>query len=110
MKNIISATAMTTVLVFGSLNTEAKNLITSDMEDNFVRICKALKSDSQMKLKRAIDQSRTTYRKVATGLVCNGQDALAFAISQQAYENARYLAHRAEITDRFQLAMNNKNN
>ena len=75
-------------------------------EQDLVQICKALKSDSRLKLVKAMKRSRIRYEKVADGLVCNGQEALSFAMSHGSHKTANLVAKRANIDLNTLLAKN----
>lgn len=66
-------------------------------EANLVRICKALKSDSKIRLHQAIKRSRLNYKQVAKGLKCNGQDPFTFAMAHKADTTANLFARRANL-------------
>lgn len=87
-----------------SFSAQAKEPLTQETEDRLVSVCKALKSDSSIKLNRALKRSRTSHHDVAKGLVCNGMNSLAFAIQHKAYHNASYLAEKADVIDPLQTA------
>ncbi len=65
--------------------------IDKGLEKNLVKICKALKSDSKMKIKHAIENTHIRKEAVLRGLVCNGMTPLTFALSHNANESAQYL-------------------
>lgn len=71
--------------------------ISESTENNLVKVCQALKSDSSVKLNKAVKNSRISYESLAEGLVCNGQSAVSFAISNGAQKTASIFAKRANL-------------
>lgn len=94
------------VLVLSFLSTPAfaDKIMTDDTKERLVSVCKALKSDSQVKLNRALKRTRISHHDVANGLMCNGMNSLAYALQNKAYHNVSYLADKAEVTDPLQFA------
>jgi hypothetical protein len=94
MKKLTIATLLITGLgVSGIANAD----INASTEKDLVQICKALKSDSRLKLVKAMKRSRIRYETVADGLVCNGQEALDFAVSHGSHKVAVLVAKRANV-------------
>lgn len=73
------------------------------VEQDLKNICIALKSDSKHKLYRAIKHSGISKKVIANKLVCNGMDALTFAMSHDADHSVNYLA-KYRIKSRTELA------
>jgi hypothetical protein len=71
--------------------------INESTEQNLVKVCKALKSDSSIKLNKAVKHSRISYESLAEGLVCDGQSAVSFAIANGAEKTAHVFAKRANL-------------
>lgn len=71
--------------------------ISESTEQNLVKVCKALKSDSSIKLNKAVKHSRISYERLAKGLVCDGQSAMSFALSNGAQKTASVFAKRANL-------------
>lgn len=94
MKKLTLATLIIASLGFSGF---ASANISTSTEQSLVQICKALKSDSRIKLVRAMKRSRIRYETVANGLVCNGQDALSFAVAHGANKTAGLVAKRANV-------------
>lgn len=78
-------------------NASAALMIQDHTEASLVKICDALKSNSKHKLSRAIKKSGYTYKTIASGLVCNGEDAMTFALNNEASNTANLLARKANI-------------
>jgi|TARA_Y100000296_G_scaffold20469_1_gene24281 hypothetical protein len=66
----------------------------AELEGNLVAVCKAIKSDSRLKLHRAVKATGLNMRVLHEGLVCNGQDMLTFAATHNASETAQHIARR----------------
>ncbi len=94
----------TLVLLFQSSSAFADKIMTEDTKERLVSVCKALKSDSQVKLNRALKRTRISHHDVANGLVCNGMNSLAYALQNKAFHNVSYLADKAEVPDPLQYA------
>ncbi|WP_040521525.1 DUF3718 domain-containing protein [Aliiglaciecola lipolytica] len=91
---------MAVAFVLGAFATHSANAATSftpTQEASLVKICKALKSDSRIKLNNAIKSSNLSYKLVANGLMCNGKSALEFAVMHEAQKTAGLLARKANI-------------
>jgi hypothetical protein len=71
--------------------------ISESTEQNLVKVCKALKSDSSIKLNKAVKNSRISYENLAEGLVCNGQSAVSFALSNGAEKTAGIFSKLANL-------------
>lgn len=63
-------------------------------EKRLVRVCEAIQSDSKGKLNAALRSSRISYQQLSDGLVCNGMDAISFALHSGAMKNAELIAGR----------------
>lgn len=90
-KLVILAVVMAGVSVSGMANAA----IAPATEKGLIKVCEALKSDSRIKLHKAMKKSRISYRTIAKGLVCNGQDAVTFAMNHGAENTALMVARRA---------------
>ena len=101
MKKLIFAAMMTAGLGFSGMasahNSLAINNIDASTERSLVKVCEALKSNKRVKLIRALKDSRIRYKHIVDGLVCNGQDALDFAMSHGAKKTANMVAKRANV-------------
>ena len=80
--------------------------IDSSTEYRLVKVCKALKSNSRLQLAKAVKQSGYTYRMLAKGLVCNGKDAVEFAMFNGAESTANLFARKGRINIDGMLAKN----
>lgn len=72
-------------------------IVEPGLEKKLVKICKALQSNKTMRLREAVKHARLKYSAVHKGLVCNGQNALAYAQSQGANKTALLLAKRSGL-------------
>ena len=85
-------------LLFTANLAQAKtNFMEIRLEDNLIDICEALKSDSKLKLRRAIKKSGFKEHAVMQGLVCNGMDPITFALSENANVTAHYAAVKSGV-------------
>ncbi|GEA01222.1 hypothetical protein KUL17_01190 [Alteromonas sp. KUL17] len=64
------------------------------VEKNLIAVCEAVKSDSRLRLHRAVKATGFKMRYIHEGLVCNGQDMLTFALTHNASKNAQLIARR----------------
>ena len=65
-----------------------------ELEDDLVAVCEAVKSNSRLKLRRAVKATGLNMRYLHEGLVCNGQDMLTFATTHTASKTAQHIARR----------------
>jgi len=95
MKKIIIGSIITAgILLAGSAQA---NYIHKNTETNLVKICEAIKSDSKLKVNRAIKGSGIKARAISKGLVCNGYDPVTFAIVSGAKNTAKFMAHKGGV-------------
>jgi hypothetical protein len=90
-KLLISSIISAGILLAG--NAQA-NKIDSVTENNLVKVCEAIKSDSLIKVKMAVRDSGIGIREIANGLVCNGADPVNFALANDAEKTAKYMANK----------------
>ena len=90
MKKIIIGSILTAGILL-TCNAQAK-YIDKNTEANLVKICKAVKSDSKIKLHIAIRDSGIKAKEISEGLVCNGYDPVTFAMVNNAQNTAKYMA------------------
>lgn len=64
------------------------------VEKNLIAICKAIKSNKPIAVSSAVKESRISYRALHKGLVCNGQDMLSFAATNNASLSSDFVARR----------------
>ncbi|NCP66531.1 MAG: DUF3718 domain-containing protein [Paraglaciecola sp.] len=102
MKKAMVVTTMLSTLLFTGF-TQAKSLDKYTTE-KLVNVCEAIKSDSRIRLKKAVEATNTSYKNLAKGLVCNGMDTVQFALAHQANKTANYLASRSHIEHQAMLA------
>lgn len=92
---LVSILAATTFLTTASFAGQSDApYIDPTTEKSLVKVCEALKSNSKLRLHKAIKQSRISEEDLAEGLVCNGQDPFTFALLHSAENTASYLAKR----------------
>lgn len=94
-KLLIAAIAMSTVGL--SVNANADPIINPSLERKLVQVCEALRSDSKLQLNRVIKNHGFSYRSIAQGLRCNGDDAITFALNNNANETANLMARKTSI-------------
>lgn len=99
MKKLALVSVLAAAVGFSGLafSGSANAAIDPATERHLVKICKALQSNSRIRLHQAVKQSRLGFRNVAKGLKCNGQDPLVFAMNSGASKNAGYLARKANV-------------
>lgn len=64
------------------------------LEKALVEVCKAVKSNSRIKLHTTLKKHRLKYEAISEGLVCNGHDVVTFATLNGASQNANLIAKR----------------
>ena len=95
MKKVILVSILSVGVLLAS--SAQANYIDPVTERSLVKICEALKSNSKIRLHRAIKNSRLSYKTVAKGLVCNDQDPVSFALNNDSAKTAKIMAKRAHI-------------
>jgi hypothetical protein len=93
-KAILVAVLSASVLLAGSVQA---NYIDPITERSLVNICKALKSDSKIRLLIAVKNSHLNYKVLAKALVCNGHDPVTFALINNANKTAKFMAARSDV-------------
>ena len=73
-KLLISSIITAGILLAGNAQAVSLDSVT---EGNLVKICNAIKSDSLVKVKVAVQESGISIIKIANGLVCNGFDPVS---------------------------------
>ena len=95
MKKLIIGSILTAgILLAGSAQA---NYIDKNTEADLIKICEAIKSDSKLKVRRAIKYSGFTDKAVSEGLVCNGYDPVTFAMVNNAQNTAKYMATKSGV-------------
>ncbi len=95
MKKLILGSIITAaVLLTGSV--QAK-YIDKKTEASLVEICHALKSNSKIRVHKAIKKSGFKARAISRGLVCNGYDAVSFAMQHNADNSAKFIARKGNV-------------
>jgi hypothetical protein len=95
MKKIIIGSIITAGLLLAG-SAQAK-YIDKNTEENLVKICEAIKSNSKIKLHIAIRNSGINVKAVSKGLVCNGYDPVTFAIVNKAENTAKFMANKGNV-------------
>jgi hypothetical protein len=90
MKKVILATIISSGLFLAG--TAQAQILSPGTEHDLIKICSAIKSNSKLKLNRAIKSSRLPAKVIAKGLVCNGLDPVSFALSNNAESTAKVIA------------------
>lgn len=107
MKKLMFAAAIIGSTLMSSA-ASANKYIDPGLEKDLVKVCEALKSNSRIKLLKAVKNSRLTYKSIAKGLVCNGQNALEFAMLNSADKTASLLANKTSVDLNSYLAKTDK--
>lgn len=95
MKKLIIGTVLSAgFLLAGSVQAESYD---KRIEADLIKICEAIKSDSKLKLHRAIKNSGIKARTISKGLVCNGYDPVTFAAVNNAQNTAMYMAKKGNV-------------
>jgi hypothetical protein len=102
MKKVIISTILTAgILLAGSA--QASN-IDPMVESKLVEVCEAIKSDSLVKVNKAVKESGIGIKKLANNLVCNGQNPVNFALANDAEKTAQYIATKSNANQQEFLA------
>ncbi|WP_412725250.1 DUF3718 domain-containing protein [Alteromonas sp. D210916BOD_24] len=83
-------------LALGTTSASA-NSYPKEMEKELIAVCKAVKSDSRLRLNFAVKATGLSMRDLHKGLVCNGEDMLAFASTHGATKTGALIAKRVKI-------------
>lgn len=102
MKKIILGSIITaSILLTGAVQAKA---IDKKLEAKLIKVCEAIKSDSKIKVYKAIKNSGIKARVISNGLVCNGYDPVTFAIIHSAENTAKYIARKGDENYQARLA------
>jgi hypothetical protein len=93
-KNIIGSIITAGIFLAGSA--QAK-YIDKSTEADLIKICEAIKSDSKIRVHRAIKNSGIKIKEIGKGLVCNGYDPVTFAMINDAQETAKFMARKGGV-------------
>lgn len=93
-KSVFIVSVVSSVFLFNVSHVHAMD---KNMEEKLVKVCEALQSDSRIRLKQAMSNVPAGYKEIARGLVCNGMDAISFALHNKAEKTAKFLANRSHI-------------
>jgi hypothetical protein len=96
MKKLL-ITSILVAATFITSTANANNYIDQATEQDLVKVCEALQSNSKIKLLRVIKRSGLSFNNIAKGLVCNGQDAIKFALLNGADKTANMLAKKGSV-------------
>jgi hypothetical protein len=100
-KLLISTIITAGILLAGNAQASNMDPVT---EGNLVKICNAIKNDSLIKVKVAVQESGISIREIADGLVCNGVDPVSFALANDAEKTAKYMADKSRGNHQGSLA------
>ena len=95
MKKIIIGSIITAGILLAG-NAQAK-YIDKSTEADLVKICEAIKSDSKIRVHRAIKNSGIKVKEISKGLICNGYDPVTFAMVNNAQETAKFMARKGGV-------------
>lgn len=76
------------------------NTYPTEIENDLVNICQAIKADNPLRLHKAVERSGLNYRTLDEGLVCNGQTMMTFAATHSANNSGKFLAARLNTSAR----------
>lgn len=91
MKKLTLAAVIIASIGFTSVSSAT---IRDSHEETLVNICKALKSDKPNRLRAVMKKARLNYKQINEGLVCNGQNAIDFALLHNAGKTAQFVARK----------------
>jgi hypothetical protein len=95
MKKIIIGSILSAGILLAS--SAQAHSIDKQTEAHLVKICKAIKSDSEYKVNRAIKASGIKAKTISEGLVCNGYDPVTFAMINNAQNTAKFMARKGGV-------------
>lgn len=97
MTKTLGSAAVACVLSAG-ISFNAQAAYPQEMEADLIKVCEAIRDNKNHKLHRAVKRSRVSYRDLERGLVCNGMDIHAFALSSKAEVTGAFLAKRLKYS------------
>jgi hypothetical protein len=92
MKKFILSVLVTGLMV--STMAAADVRYSASQERMLISLCKAVKSDSMVKLSYTLKRANISYLDMQDGLVCNGKDPITFAMLNGAEHTAHMIARR----------------
>lgn len=92
----ITFTLAATCLGLSVANAASAESYPAHIEDDLIKICEAIQNDDRLDLRLAVKKSGISYRALANGLVCNGDDMMTFAMKNNAKDTHQYLARYFE--------------
>ena len=104
MKKILASCTLLTAIMLIAPQTFAAPKLDKYTEANLIKVCEALRGNNKLKLHLAVKRTGVRYHHLAKGLVCNGQDAVTFALSHNANKTAALFAKRASVDINTMLA------
>jgi hypothetical protein len=96
----LSVAALCALSLSFSLSAQAKPMwmIDATLEKQLIKICKAIKSNNQFKIKVALKNTHISMHDVRNDLKCNGMSAVDFALANNALISAKHLAPSSDST------------
>jgi hypothetical protein len=100
-KALFVSAILSTMLLTGFSQAKSLDKYTTE---KLVNVCEAIKSDSRIRLKKAVEATNSSYKHLAKGLVCNGMDPVQFALANKAEKTAQYFVNRSRADFQSMLA------
>lgn len=89
-KLTLAATIIASIAFVGSASAEIRD----SHEESLIRICEAMQSDKPERLRAVMKDTRVSYKQVNEDLLCNGQNAIDFALLHNADKTAKFVASK----------------
>ncbi|MFS1705106.1 DUF3718 domain-containing protein [Alteromonas sp. AMM-1] len=96
----LAIAALMSVSAMAAMSSAQAATMSAAMEQKLVAVCEAIKDDSRIALHKAVKSSGVSYRVLANGLVCNGQDMYSFAMLNNANQTGAIIAKRTNLAER----------
>jgi hypothetical protein len=98
--NALSVATLCVLSLSFSLSAQAApiRIIDATLEKQLIKICKAIKSNNQFKIKVALKNTHISMHDVRNDLKCNGMSAVDFALANNALISAKHLAPSSDST------------
>lgn len=96
----LAIAALMSVSAMAATSSAQAATMSAAMEQKLVAVCEAIKDDSRIALHKAVKSSGVSYRVLANGLVCNGQDMYSFAMLNNANQTGAIIAKRTNLAER----------
>jgi hypothetical protein len=96
----LSVAALCVLSLSFSLSAQAKPMwmIDATLEKQLIKICKAIVSNNQFKIKVALKNTHISMHDVRNDLKCNGMSAVDFALANNALISAKHLRPSSDST------------